>query len=981
MISLRRIISITVLIFWSSQGNSHFLVSAFWNKSFGKCASLMQVQSKTVFQNNSLYDYNYDYYIIGGAGGAGAGYYSGYYPTSGEKKSGRLKLRPGEQLTAIVGGGGGAAGVNTIPLSGSGGAGYFNGGSGGVGSTEGGGGGGGSSAIIVSGTLVAVANGGNGGVGYYGNYVYGGNGGSGSAHGTGGTGTTFSGASGNSTRGGVGFSTNGEVNTGAYQDVGGYSGGNGGSYGSAGQITGQSMIGGSGGSGGGYGSGGGSKASLTTTGRGAVSWTQTFYPINDAGKAAVSYNYAGNAGLIVLCKKDVEDFFINIPFIKTSQLGSVITTPYNLLIGSGTTTLQVSGSGQPEFSVDYGAWVTSATVTSGSVIAFRQTSAVSGNAKVTAYIDLGYNRFFWSVSTYPNFFLNLVSSPAVALNSLVQTTSATLTGSGTYTLTSLGFGTPQMSVNGGAWSNSVSATAGDLIVLRANTPNSMNARSYANIICHECENGILAKWEFITGQMTIPSFNTLSGQETSTLVYSNTVTVSGTVGMAFTLSGSGNPQISINGGAWVTSGVLNHGDNIRLSLTTSPTLLSTYVAQINFGGTTASWSVSTGSMTIPAFNSLTYQNINSLVLSNTVSVTGTVSQQVITLSGSGNPQMSINGGGWVSSGTVFTGQTLQLRLTTPSLVNTNYSVNVLNAAAQTLSSWSVTTGSLIYNLGNVSGATSGSVVSSIIATTSGGVTVPISVSGDGNPEISINGGAWVTSGTITAGQTLQARLTYNGGLVSVANINAGGEVRTWSVSNLAYSPTITSGSAVLKGSSGMSAIFTGNVDDTYIGITLPFNVFISGVGYTNWFVGSNTYITAGTGSANYSSLSGSNPSFNKFMLGAADNSYQTVWTKSGTNYYRVRYEGSAATSGNIGYPTILYEFTFYKDFNNQQYAEVVFAQHGRNTGAFGVASASSYYSTAGSITPNSSYVFVGNASGTVWTMYPNSKIVGPGLDQ
>lgn len=197
----------------------------------------------------------------------------------------------------------------------------------------------------------------------------------------------------------------------------------------------------------------------------------------------------------------------------------------------------------------------------------------------------------------------------------------------------------------------------------------------------------------------------------------------------------------------------------------------------------------------------------------------------------------------------------------------------------------------------------------------------------------------------------------------------------------AYYPMIEASSAILAGSAGMTEIYSVSTDDGSVQITMPFDFYIAGTTFGNWFVGSNTYLTAGMGSSVYHSFAGNHPAMPRIMLGAADNSFQRVYTLTGANYFRVRYEGTAATSGTIGNPNIVFEVTFFKPVNNEQYIQVTFGTHARNTGVFGIASASSYYLTQPSITANSSYVFVGNADGTSWVLHANSKITGNGIDE
>lgn len=67
---------------------------------------------------------------------------------------------------------------------------------------------------------------------------------------------------------------------------------------------------------------------------------------------------------------------------------------------------------------------------------------------------------------------------------------------------------------------------------------------------------------------------------------------------------------------------------------------------------------------------------------------------------------------------------------------------------------------------------------------------PVSVSGQGSPQISIDGGPWIMSGTIASGQTLAVRLTSAaaGSTTHSAAINVGGMTDTWSVTTIATPP-------------------------------------------------------------------------------------------------------------------------------------------------------------------------------------------------
>lgn len=173
-----------------------------------------------------------------------------------------------------------------------------------------------------------------------------------------------------------------------------------------------------------------------------------------------------------------------------------------------------------------------------------------------------------------------------------------------------------------------------------------------------------------------------------------------------------------------------------------------------------------------------------------------------------------------------------------------------------------------------------------------------------------------------------------------------------------------------------------SVDDSFVTVSLGFNFYVNGTAYSTAYIGSNTYITFGSGSTVYSGLSGSNPALNKFHLGAADHSYQRVsyFQHPSLWYTIVRYEGNGSTSGTLGSPGIVYEATFFnRDYTrfNGTLLEVRIGNHNNTSGQFGVASTSAYVASS-AYTANQSYVFNGNESGYYWTI--NSAYYVQGLN-
>jgi len=168
-----------------------------------------------------------------------------------------------------------------------------------------------------------------------------------------------------------------------------------------------------------------------------------------------------------------------------------------------------------------------------------------------------------------------------------------------------------------------------------------------------------------------------------------------------------------------------------------------------------------------------------------------------------------------------------------------------------------------------------------------------------------------------------------------------GRARSWVsatsvvVSSLCVAPF--AGASVAQAGTDVTAV-TGTPGNAQVALswTAPtdttFPVTFNGSNYNNVFIGSNTYITFGSGSSAYSSLSASNPAIPGVHMCADDNSYQRVQYLINTavtpNELRVRYEGTATTSGTAGNPNIVYEAVFYK---NQNYFDVLIGTHARCT--------------------------------------------------
>lgn len=215
----------------------------------------------------------------------------------------------------------------------------------------------------------------------------------------------------------------------------------------------------------------------------------------------------------------------------------------------------------------------------------------------------------------------------------------------------------------------------------------------------------------------------------------------------------------------------------------------------------------------------------------------------------------------------------------------------------------------------------------------------------------------------------------NSFLTPVAPAVVGGGVYTITAGTRA--PVYGASAASPSPPTGYTSHVTASADDANFSVALGFTFYMGGTAYTSCHPGSNSYITFGVGSSAYNSLSSSNPANDKFFFMGADNSWQRVSTIVAATYCRIRYEGTANTSGTPGNPNIVYEATLFNpsSFSNNSVVELLIGSNGRSTGLMSASSATTHYAT-GTPTPNQSFVFSGNSTGTAWTLLTGYYVAG-----
>jgi hypothetical protein len=110
--------------------------------------------------------------------------------------------------------------------------------------------------------------------------------------------------------------------------------------------------------------------------------------------------------------------------------------------------------------------------------------------------------------------------------------------------------------------------------------------------------------------------------------------------------------------------------------------------------------------------------------------------------------------------------------------------------------------------------------------------------------------------------------------------------------------------------SGWTAVITNTQDDANTLIPLGFNMTIYGATYSGVYVGSNDYVTWGSGQNAYNNYNFTTWGVPKLLHNmTSDNSWQYLQYKQFTGYTRIRFEGNASTSGTVGSGNIVWEMT------------------------------------------------------------------------
>ncbi|MCE6957916.1 hypothetical protein LAZ40_02435 [Cereibacter sphaeroides] len=516
----------------------------------------------------------------------------------------------------------------------------------------------------------------------------------------------------------------------------------------------------------------------------------------------------------------------------------VTNAPGGSLVSSATVSLSgfslpspvsVAGPGSPQISIDGGAWATSGTIVSGQTLAVRQTAVpgTNGGSRAATVTVGGVAATFTVVTadTTPVPY-SFSARTGVALSTLTTSDEVTITGITAPTPVSIIGG--EFSVAGSAWTTSGMISNGQTLVVRLTSPATVSTLTDATVTV----GGILSTFSVTTGTHVPNAFGfpAVANATGSSLVTSETQTITGpSLPAVVSVSGDGNPQVSLNGGPWTTSGNILSGDTLAVRLTAAPgTSGGNSVATVNIGGATSDFLVSTIDTTpeVFVFASRTDVERSTLTSSSTTVLSGLSAPAPVSVDGG---EISVAGGAWSTSGTISNGQGLAVRLTSAPGVSTRRSATVTVGGVG--ATFDVVTGTDVpdaFAFATATNVAGGSEVTSEV-TTIGGITLPatVTVSGPGNPQVSIAGGAFGPGGTIANGQTLQVRQTAAAGTAGgdrVATVNVSGITGTFTVRTIDTTPDPFD--LADKPNASLSSVTVTSVP--ILGLTAPAAVLVTG---------------------------------------------------------------------------------------------------------------------------------------------------------
>lgn len=314
-----------------------------------------------------------------------------------------------------------------------------------------------------------------------------------------------------------------------------------------------------------------------------------------------------------------------------------------------------------------------------------------------------------------------------------------------------------VSKNGGAFAaQAAGCMNGDILTIQTTSSPKSNTTKSPTV---KIGSTISKPWTVTTTNLPILSIPASTDVNLNASVQTSPLTLSDfKAPLMLTLSGDGSPEFSIpsKGATWASTGTINPNDAIIIRMTSASTHSTEKKVSVVIGdGNPVIWSVKTFISASPfAFKNLTNVELNKEIVSDPITVTGFTRDLDVTLTSASKAQYSFDGVTWYSSGKqIKPNQTLYLKVLSSNSSKTETVVNV-KIGETTGTPWIIktTTPPDSFTIPPKIGLMVNTEVTSDAVAVTGFVgPVAFSLTGDGNPKLSYDGGkTWSSSGSIPA---------------------------------------------------------------------------------------------------------------------------------------------------------------------------------------------------------------------------------------
>jgi hypothetical protein len=553
---------------------------------------------------------------------------------------------------------------------------------------------------------------------------------------------------------------------------------------------------------------------------------------------------------------------------------STVVTSDSVTINGLNAPAAISTSSGSQYSIDNGPFTSAAgTIANSQSVRVLQTTSATVGTSSTATVTIGGVAGTFTASTIgadttPDAF-SFATQTGLAVNTVVTSDSATITGLNTAAAISIGGGS-QYSIDNAAFTSATGTIGnGQSVRVRLTTSSSVATSTSATVTI----GGVAGTFTASTiGADPTPDafgFPTQSDVPVSTEVTSESATIGGLTASTGIASTGG--EYSIDNAAFTSAaGTVENGQSVRVRLTTAPTVATSTTATVTIGGVAGTFTASTvGADTTPDAFSFTPQNnlaVSTEATSDVATISGLNTPAAISISGGGS--YSIDNAAFTSAGgTITNGQTVHVRLTTSSSLGTPTTATLTIGGVE--GTFSTTTVGADTTPDAFSFTTQDGLAVSTVVTSNTiaieGVNTPASISvTDG--EYSIQGGPFTSSpGTIAEGEKVRVRLTTsaNVGTATTATLTVGSVSATFTASTVG--PDTTPDAFAFTPHSEAKRSTTRNSDEvTITGINTAAPISITGGQYkidSGGYTSANGTITSGqkvtvevTSSASFSTL-------------------------------------------------------------------------------------------------------------------------------